>query len=116
MTVTVDQIARIAYEANRAYCRSIGDFSHVLWEDASQDIKKATIHGILRIQRDPDITPEQIHEEWRLFKEESGWKYGAVKDPVKKTHPCMLPYNKMHEKDKIKDIIFLSIAKPLLKL
>jgi hypothetical protein len=31
-----EQIARVAYEANRAYCRTIGDDSQKPWDEAEQ--------------------------------------------------------------------------------
>lgn len=32
--MTIEQIARVCHEVNRAYCESMGDTSQVPWEDA----------------------------------------------------------------------------------
>lgn len=47
------------------------------------------------------------HENWMKYKAEEGWKYGPVKDPEKKEHPCMVPYNDLPEDQKIKDLVVL---------
>jgi hypothetical protein len=33
--MTLEQIARVAHEVNRAYCQALGDQSQPAWEDAA---------------------------------------------------------------------------------
>lgn len=53
----------------------------------------------------PNMTPEQNHENWMRMKVSQGWKYGKVKDFDKKTHPDLVPFDNLPEIEKKKDIM-----------
>ena len=108
-------IARVCHEANRAYCEGIGDASQPLWNDAPDWQRSSAISGVEMILKDPDTYPEKSHEGWLEEKRRTGWKYGPVKDPEKKEHPCFLPYNELPANQKIKDHLFGAIARILMK-
>lgn len=40
---------------------------------------------------------------WVSYKAADGWRYGPFKDPVAKTHPCMVPYDKLPPEQRVKD-------------
>lgn len=108
---TVEEIAEQCHEANRRYCESIGDNTQVEWNKAEDWQKESAINGVKFKLENPDITPEQQHENWMKDKKADGWKYGKKKDAEKKTHPCMVPYEKLPEDQRLKDEIFqLTIA------
>ena len=44
--ITDEQIARVAHEANRAYCLSLGDPSQLPWEEAPDWAKESAIDGV----------------------------------------------------------------------
>ena len=46
-------------------------------------------------------------------KEEEGWTWGPVKDPEKKQHPCMVPFDQLPREQQAKDFIFRSIVRAL---
>lgn len=46
---------------------------------------------------------EQEHIRWMDAKLRAGWKPGSVKDPSARTHPCLVPYTKLPEREKEKD-------------
>ena len=62
----------------------------------------------------PNITPEQSHEGWMRQKVADGWVHGDVKDPVKKTHPCLVPYDQLPFEQQAKDKLFTSVVKAVL--
>jgi hypothetical protein len=99
-------IAAACHMANRAYCIALGDNSQPTWEDAPAWQRTSACNGVLAILENPSLTPEQSHEGWLKQKTEEGWKYGSVKDPEKKEHPCFLPYAELPEEQKRKDYIF----------
>ena len=43
---------------------------------------------------------EQVHEVWAKGRAEAGWTYGACRDDVKKTTPCLVPYGELPESEK----------------
>lgn len=108
--ITNQHIARVCHEVNRAYCQSIGDDSQPSWEDAPDWQKDSAIKGVIFHLHNPDAGPDHSHNEWLKEKEETGWKYGPVKDPEKKEHPCFIPYEELSTEQKAKDYIFRSIV------
>lgn len=102
------KIAELCHEANRIYCESIGDTSQKSWKDAPEWQKESAIKGVEVALK--GSTPKEMHESWMKVKEEEGWVYGEVKDEVKKTHHCMVPYEEIPEEQRRKDDIFLGIV------
>lgn len=111
-----EEIARLAHEANAAYCRMLGDFSQPRWEDAPDWQKKSALNGVHFIIENPTASPSSSHENWLREKEADGWHYGPVKDPVRKTHPCFLPYKELPEEQRIKDTIFGAVVRACLSM
>lgn len=103
--------AQAAHEANRTYCIAIGDSSQVHWEEAPEWQKKSAIEGVNAALS--GATPEQLHELWCASKLRDGWKYGPEKDPVKKTHHCLVPYSKLPIQQQRKDSLFHSTVKAM---
>jgi hypothetical protein len=110
----IELAAEAAHEANRCYCRALGDNSQPRWDEAPQWQKDSAIAGAKAIFEDPDTTPEQSHEGWMRHKEAEGWVYGPVKDPEKKEHPCLLPYDQLPVEQRRKDEIFKSVVQTIL--
>jgi hypothetical protein len=102
---TIEACARAAHEVNRAYCLAIGDTSQPSWEDAPEWQKSSARNGVAGALA--GNTPEQSHESWLAEKAASGWKYGPVKDPEKKEHPCFVPYVELPEAQRVKDDLFV---------
>lgn len=95
-----------AHEANRAFCLAIGDTSQAPWDNAPDWQKTSTRNGVIGVLVDGN-TPEDSHLTWLKEKANTGWKYGPVKDPEKKEHPCFLPYDQLPVADRMKDYIFV---------
>jgi hypothetical protein len=106
---TAQQIARVAHEANRAYCRILGDNSQPRWEDAPDWQKDSALNGVLA-HLDGALSPENSHQLWLEEKAREGWTFGAIKDPERKQHPCMVPYEKLPLEQQLKDHLFAAIV------
>lgn len=110
-----EQVAMICHEANRAYCLSIGDTSQPMWDMAPEWQRDSAIKGVhfhleeLATGRTP--SPAASHDSWLAEKSKEGWKYGPIKDPEKKEHPCYVPYGVLPVEQKLKDYIFGAIVK-----
>lgn len=111
----IRRIARVCHEANRAYCKSIGDHSQVDWDQAPEWQKESAINGVKFRIENPGATPEDMHNSWMDEKIEAGWKYGQYKDVEAKEHPCIVEYSKLPKEQQIKDHLFSNIVKAFLQ-
>ena len=108
-------LAIIVHTANKALCEIQGDMSQPDWKDAPQWQRKSAINGVRFHLENPGSSPSDSHESWLDEKTRDGWKYGPVKDPEKKEHPCFVPYDELPESQQIKDYLFSGIIDSLSK-
>lgn len=100
--------AQAAHEVNRVFCEAHGDNSQLPWEEAPEWQIISAIRGV-SVALD-GATPEQQHEAWSKDKIKEGWKYGPVKDPFKKEHPCLVPYSELPLMQQLKDSLYISVV------
>lgn len=112
----IESVARVCHEANRAYCLSIGDASQAPWDEAPDWQKASALNGVKFVIDHPQCVPSDSHAEWMKQKWKDGWKYGPVKDEIKKEHPCMVAYEDLPGPQISKDYIFLGICRSMLSL
>lgn len=111
--VPIEYIARVCHEANRGWCESIGDDSQASWDDAAPWQRESAIAGVRFAIENPESTPKQQHEAWCNDKHAAGWVFGPEKDADAKTHPCLVPYEKLPAAQRLKDSIFVAIVRAL---
>jgi len=111
--MTETDIAKVCYEANRAYCQTIGDNSQPSWENAPEWQRRSAENGVVFHVFNPEATPRQSHEEWLKEKADAGWTYSPVKNEAKKEHPCFVPYDQLPDEQKRKDDLFIAIIRAL---
>lgn len=109
-----EAIAKVCHEANRAYCQTIGDDSQPVWESAPQWQRDSAINGVAFTHANPDAPPSASHDSWLAEKKATGWKYGAVKNPEAKEHPCFVSYEQLPPEQRAKDALFQGVARALL--
>lgn len=109
--MTLDQVGRICHEVNRAYCQGLGDDSQPSWDDAPQWQRDSMVAGVRAIVENPTITPEGQHVSWMNDKIKDGWVFGSTKDPVAKTHPCLVAYDNLPREQQIKDRLFQAVVR-----
>lgn len=114
--MTVDQIARICHELNRAYCKAMGDHSHKSWAKAPAWQRRSAKDGVRAMRMRPEMTPAESHANWMAHKLAEGWTYGPEKDSEAKTHPCMVPYDRLPLEQQLKDALFVTTVKTLARL
>ena len=101
------KIAQICHEANKAYCETLGDFSQHPWADAPDWQKSSAVLGARLHSFDKGASPSASHNSWMAQKLNDGWKYGPVKDPMTKEHPCIVPFDELPKEQQIKEIYLL---------
>jgi hypothetical protein len=114
--MNVEQIAELAHEANRTYCLMQGDASQFPWAWAPAWQKTSAINGVKFHIKNPDAGCSGSHENWLKEKYATGWKYGNVKDPIRKEHPCCVPYDELPKEQKVKDALFVGIVRAMQSL
>ena len=107
-----EQVAQVCHEANRAF-QEVQDDPRVPvskpWESLDTETRNSVIDGVRAMRRD-GLTAAESHENWVRYKVSHGWVYGAVKDTVVKTHPCLVPYEELPVDQRVKDHLFRSIV------
>lgn len=104
-------VARIAHEANRAYCLTLGDLSHRAWNNTDDLTKQCTIRGVQFFRRNPGADASALHNNWMRDKAAQGYRYGPVKCPRALTHPCMVPFEQLPADQQFKDHLFAQIVR-----
>lgn len=105
----IEACAHAAHEANRAYCRALGDHSQPPWSEAPDWQATSARNGVRGALA--GNTPEQSHESWLAEKVATGWVFGPVKDPEKKEHPCMVPYADLPPAQRAKDALYIAVVR-----
>lgn len=111
--MTNEAIAMICHEANRALCLSHGDDSQRPWDQAEGWQRDSAIKGVEFARANPDAGDSAQHDAWMADKIAEGWVYGAKKDPVAKTHPCIVPFGDLPAHQQAKDALFRAIVRAL---
>ena len=57
------------------------------------DLSGVGIEGVLAVRQGE--LRRDLHERWVQNMTEAGWTYGPERDPWKKTHPNLVPYDQM---------------------
>jgi hypothetical protein len=107
---TVQAIARVCHEANRAWCRTLGDETQPPWDEAPDWQRDSARNGVAFLLANPDAGPETSHEAWLEEKSQAGWCYGLTKDPQRREHPCILPFDQLPPEQQAKDHLFHGIV------
>ena len=106
-----EQVAQTAHEVNKVWCELNGDMSQPSWEDAPDWQKESARNGVDFHVKNHDSSPEDSHQNWMNDKVADGWVYGEVKDPVAKTHHCLVPYRELPFEQRVKDSLFIAVVK-----
>lgn len=106
---TMEQIAEVAHEVNRAYCQALGDSSQPAWGDAPEWQRSSARMGV-DLHTMGRFGPESSHISWMKQKLDDGWKFGPVKDAEKKEHPCLVPFEQLPKEQQAKDYLFRGVV------
>lgn len=112
-TLTPEAIARVCYEANRGYCRGLGDFTRVSWGALSEGERRARTTAVIWRIENLEATPSEIHDAWMRELKREGWILGDRYSERHRTHPNLRPWDELPAADQRKDILFASVIDAL---
>lgn len=55
-------------------------------------------------------SPEELHDDWVKAYEAMGWRYGPERDREAKTHPDMVPFDQLEQREQDKDAVFIALC------
>lgn len=112
----VDKVARLAYRAGMALSDAFGEVRPKAWEAAAEETREITRQGVRLVMRNPHVTPELIHKAWVSLRQENGWTFGEQKDAEAKTHPYMVEFASLPQRQRLKDCVFVETIKAALEV
>ena len=111
---TLDQLAEMAHEANRAYQRILQEPVSPPWPELSEEAKESTRIGVRMTvdlktgeHRRPNMG--DLHNSWLATKLRAGWRYAPVRNDERKEHPNLLPYEALGPSQQVKDQLFTHV-------
>jgi len=109
----IEAVARVCHEANRAWCIVNGDHSQREWDAAEPWQRSSAIKGVEFALENPRAPASAQHDAWMADKVRDGWVYGETKDPIAKTHPCIVTFDQLPPMQQAKDHLFRAIVRAL---
>jgi len=125
-------IGTIAQEIHRQYLKLLNEMgednrANVPWEDLDDDLKESNkrqaedikakleeidcwfrpkeTNNLFEFSREEILLlAEKEHNRWILEKKEKGWRYGKIRDDLKKIHPDLVDWEHLPEESKRKDM------------
>ena len=106
----------------------IANVRHIAWvsyqiaaeqpynEKINEDQLESLTDGVTFMLMHPYLSPRENHDNWMQMKTSQGWVYGDVKNLGKKTHPNLVPFDKLSEIEKRKDVADILAHQAAIKL
>lgn len=113
----IEKIARTAHDAIRGWCLANGQKEIPEWADAPEWMVFATRESVAAVLENLGMpASDQQHDQWMAEKFRDGWVFGPKKDPEKKTHPLLIPFEDLPEVERMKDTLINSIVVALAEI
>jgi hypothetical protein len=112
MSNLTERRAKFVYEGARLQAIASGaPIVPELWDDREEAFR-IQFYEIIERQCGPQRSksPEELHGSWMQAYIDMGWKYGEERDPVKKTHPDMVPFADLQQQEQDKDAVFIALC------
>lgn len=109
--MNAEVIAEVCHEANRVLTGVLQDVPvQPAWFAAPEEMRRSSCLGVAWRLAHPYAPASAQHEEWMRSKIADGWTLGPFKDADLKTHPALVPYDRLPEGVQLKDKLFTAIV------
>ena len=112
MNGLTERRAEFVYEAARLQALAVA--APVVpepWHEREADFKEQFLEvidrqcGSLR-----SSSPVELHGSWMQAYHDRGWTYGPERDTEKRTHPDLLPFDQLEQREQDKDAVFIALC------
>ena len=81
------------------------------WDEREEPFKHQFLEVIDRqCGEQRSKSPQELHGSWMQSYIDMGWVYGLLYNPEKKTHPDLIPYDQLEQREQDKDSIFIALC------
>jgi len=104
--------AQFVYDAARLAAQAANaPVVPVPWDEREAPFRAQFVQVIERQCGDQrSRSPEELHGSWMQAYFAMGWVFGEEHDPVKKTHPDLVPYVELGQIERDKDAVFIALC------
>ena len=110
-TLTAEEIGMLLHRVTSYIPRPDGSKSNG-WEYLTYEQQSHSINAVREIYSNSEKSAEELHELWMKPLIEHGWKVGEYSSE-NKTHPCLVPFDKLPESEVVKDRIWQYLTEAL---
>lgn len=83
-----------------------------MWEERDASFRGQFVDYVAGLCKTTTFpTPEEAHDSWWRTYEAMGWTYGPARDVEQKTHPDMVPFGDLEQREQDKDAVFLALVR-----
>lgn len=109
---TLERCAIFVYEGARMQAAAVN--APIIPEPWSRrdEAFRAQFLNVIAMMCGPDRkhSPEELHDDWVKAYEAMGWRYGPVRDTDAKTHPDMVAFGDLEQREQAKDAVFVALC------
>lgn len=111
-TSLTERRAEFVYEGARLQAIAVGaPIVPEHWLDRDEKFRTQFLNIIERQMGEMRSgSPEELHGGWVQAYIDMGWTYGEVRDPEAKTHPDMVPFDRLERREQDKDAVFIALC------
>jgi hypothetical protein len=104
-----ESLARICYDAIRAYGKTIGEV-YLRWPDARPSVRESFAGAVAYLLEAPSASVRDLHGHWLAARTQQGWQYAPQRDDARRLHPAMVPWEDVSEREYLKFVLMHRIV------
>jgi RyR domain len=111
--MTRQHLAKVAYEAMRAYNQTLGVYSEKPWDQLAEPEQNAHVQRVAYRLDNPGAPDAALHDQWVMQMFWAGWRWGEVRNQQDRTHPELMPFTTLPEVDQYREKLFAAIVRAM---